>query len=141
MNNARYKRSYFQSHLLGVPELFIGYHTNNLLCRTELLRVADLPSKITIPQWNPQIDLDRGYAVLNAIKKDCSNKLARCTYDNRISDHKVWRVDVHNGETQIQELTAQEANCLGESGTRTGIVPNQVIEELRRVTKEMPSVK
>ncbi|KIM76424.1 hypothetical protein PILCRDRAFT_91650 [Piloderma croceum F 1598] len=36
---AWYKKSYLQSHLLGVSELLIGHHSNDILRRTELLQV------------------------------------------------------------------------------------------------------
>jgi hypothetical protein len=47
-----------------------------------------------------------------------------------VSDDRVWRVEVMNRTTRIQELTAREA--IFDSEKRIGIVPSRVIEVLRR---------
>src|ERR1700685_1555416 len=87
-----YKKSYLQSHLLGVSELFVGYHSNSILHRTESLYVADIPSKIGREdrRWNPQTELDRGYTVLTGIKKRCSEQLSQSVGADGLSDDKVW---------------------------------------------------
>ena len=138
-----YKQVFLQSHLLGVSELFIGHHSDNILHRTEPLRVTDIPSKIAAeiaklyqnPKiWNPQIVLDQGYAALTAIIQTCSEQSVQC-----LDVDRVWRVEMANRVTKIQELTAQEAKNLAitnESMKRIGIVPSRVIEVLRVTSKE-----
>jgi hypothetical protein len=137
---AWYKKSYFQSHLLGVSELLIGHHSNNILRRTELLHVADIPSKIaeTGPPWNRrtwnhQAALDQGYATLTAIIQSCSEQMVQ-----RSGVDRVWRVEV-GAVTKIQELTVQEVNNLASTNDpvkRIGIVPSRVIDELRMMSTE-----
>jgi hypothetical protein len=122
-----------QSHLLGVCELLIGHHSDNILRRTELLRVADIPLKIAEigRTWNHQAVLDQGYATLTAIIQSCSKQIVQCS-----SVDRVWRVEV-GVETMIQELTAQEVNNLTSTNDpvkRIGIVPCRVIDELRMVS-------
>jgi hypothetical protein len=126
-----------QSYLLGVSELLIGYHSNNVLLRTELINVADIPSKIGGEgrSWNPQTELDRGYTALTAIRQSCSEQLVQCS---GVSDDRVWRVEVMKRTTKILELTAQEVSDLeitSDSEKRIGIVPSRVIEGLRMVSK------
>ena len=122
-----------QSHLIGVCELLIEHHSDNILRRTELLRVADIPSKIAKigRTWNPQAALDQGYATLTFIIQRCSKEIVQCS-----SVDRVWRVEV-GAETMIQELTAQKVNNLTSTNDpvkRIGIVPCRVIDELRMVS-------
>jgi len=140
---AWYKKSYLQSHLLGVSELFIGYHSNRILRRTESVYVADIPSKIGRENqpWNPQTELDRGYTALAAIKKSCTEQLAQSAGVDRLSDDKVWRMEVKDIVTKVHELTGEEVCDLAPPSNleekRIGVVPFRVIEELRRISKEM----
>jgi RAT1-interacting protein len=133
-----YKRSYLQCYLLGVPELFIGYHSNGILRSTEALFISDIPSKIVNQgqPWNPQVELDRGYAVLTTIRESCAEHLAQRSNTDGMSNDKVWHVKVRNKETKVQELTMQEARNLTSADDleqRIGIVPTRVVEELRRI--------
>lgn len=130
---AWYKKSYMQSHLTGISELFVGYHSNDILRRTEMLCIADIPSKILSngQPWNPQKELDRGYATLTAIRKSCSEQLAKCSSDG-ITDDKVWRVNVLRKGIYIRELAADSlAFAISDREERIGIVPLKVIKELR----------
>jgi hypothetical protein len=135
-----------QAHLLGVSELFVGYHSNSILHRTESLYVADIPSKIGREdrRWNPQTELDRGYTVLTGIKKRCSEQLSQSAGADGLSDDKVWRVEVQGAETKVRELTGEEVYDLAPASDlekRIGIVPCRVIDGLRRFSKEMQPVK
>jgi len=132
-----YKKLYMQSYLLGVPELFIGYHSDSILRRTEAINVADLPSRMGRggQSWNPQPELDRGYTALTAIRRSCSEQLAQCP---SICDDKVCRVEVAKGIVKIRALTAPEVSDLeitSGSEQRIGIVPSEVIERLRMVSE------
>jgi len=135
---AWYKKSYFQSYILGVSELLIGHHSNNILLRTESLRVADIPSIIAgrgpcNRTWNPQIALDQGYATLTTIIQSCAEQqIVQYSGVDR-----VWRVEL-GGVTKIRELTTQEVNNLASINDpmkRIGIVPSRVIDELRMIQK------
>lgn len=130
-----------QSHLLGVNELFIGYHNDSVLSRTEFLPVVEILSRVGRmgQPWNPQTMIDRGHATLTTIRDLC-----RQDADNspRGFDGSIWRVEARNSHPKItcRKLDAREVITLGnqhieESRERIGIVPLDVVRRLREESK------
>jgi RAT1-interacting protein len=125
-----YDRWHMQSYLLGVPKIFVGFHTWGLqINHTTTIRTCDIKTR------NFDEHMARGYRALLAIR---SYVLSEREIDPE--DDKIWRITVVKGNlTEKRLLSALEAeqvktrreDPLMASVTRIGIVPHSMIEMLR----------
>jgi hypothetical protein len=131
-DNTTYRKWYLQSHLLGIPEIFVGYRDDaDILRHTKTIAVADIPQKITGPgclSWNPQQNIDWGFRVLTALRKYCNN--------SGKAEETVWRVEVRGFGTgiNIREPSEREVGQLNDNSEprRLGIVPEWFVNEVRK---------
>jgi hypothetical protein len=110
-----------QSHLLGTPEIFVGFPDSTGVvrsCRT--FAVAEKPPA--------QHSLDWGVRVIHSLKTYC----ASCPEDSK-GILKVWRVEARKKNVDIRELHGKEIQTLNKGGVpRNGIIPISFMEGLRR---------
>ncbi|ESK86829.1 dhp1-interacting protein [Moniliophthora roreri MCA 2997] len=124
-----YDRWHMQSYLLGVPEIFVGYHTWNLqISHTDTIRTAEIKTH----KFDGHIA--RGYRALSSLRSYISREQSNST------DDTIWRVTVDNGRlANVQKLSPSEAETVKkrrEDSSRTpieriGIVPKSMIDALR----------
>jgi hypothetical protein len=107
-----------QSHLLGTPEIFVGFPDSKGIVRSyKTFTVQDMQS--------PQSRIDWGARVLHSLRAYCS----RSAHAN--GSFKVWRVEARNKHVDIRELGAKEVKKLNRGGVpRNGIIPVSFIKSL-----------
>jgi hypothetical protein len=110
-----------QSHLLGTPEIFVGFPDSTGVvrsCRT--FAVAEKPPA--------QHRIDWGARVIHSLRTYC----ASCP-ENAKGILKVWRVEARKKNVDIRELHGKEIQTLNKGGVpRNGIIPISFMEGLRR---------
>ncbi|KAJ6608116.1 hypothetical protein B0H10DRAFT_2439227 [Mycena sp. CBHHK59/15] len=109
-----------QSHLVGTPEIFVGFPDS-----TGVLRSFD--SRPVQDMAYAQSKFDWGARVLHSLRKHCADGVAT---DGAL---KVWRVQTRSGRVDIRELDASEVKRMNKGGrARNGILPLSFIRGLEK---------
>ncbi|EEB89975.1 hypothetical protein MPER_11877 [Moniliophthora perniciosa FA553] len=126
-----YDRWHMQSYLLGVPEIFVGYHTWNLqISHTNTIRTAEIKTH----KFDGHIA--RGYRALSSLRSYISREQTRSSS----IDDTIWRVTIDSGRlANVQKLSPVDAETVKKRREdplkapieRIGIVPRSMIEALR----------
>ncbi|KAJ7892613.1 hypothetical protein B0H13DRAFT_2038285 [Mycena leptocephala] len=116
--NRNLKKWQMQSHLLGTPEIFVGFPDSKGIVRSyKTFTVQDMQS--------PQSRIDWGARVLHSLRAYCSRSA------NANGSLKVWRVEARNQHVDIRELGAEEVERVNRVGVpRNGIIPVSFIKSL-----------
>ncbi|KAJ6594873.1 hypothetical protein B0H19DRAFT_1225863 [Mycena capillaripes] len=117
-NIPNWKKWEMQSHLLGTPEIFVGF--------PDATGVVRAFKKFTAQDIHPpQYRIDWGARVIHSLKAFCARSV------NANGSLKVWRVQARNQHVDIHELGFKEIQKLNKGGVpRNGIIPVSFIKGL-----------
>lgn len=106
--------------LVGIPKIFVGWHLDGRLVRTEMLRVEEMERST----WDIQNHLNWAYRVLSTLRDFC--------IQGDQGKHRVWRAQVGGPShgIQIRELGAEEVRRLNRGEERVGILPKWYVDGL-----------
>ncbi|KDR76133.1 hypothetical protein GALMADRAFT_462464 [Galerina marginata CBS 339.88] len=120
---------YFQSFLLGVPEIVVGFRTPaGVVTTVQSFKTIQLPRLVRGKPgaWDPVLCLDWGYKFLTFLKD-----LVRSTAGD--SDSSVWRVKfVPASGVSVEALDSKGIEDVVNGEDRVGFLPKWYWEEIRR---------
>ncbi|KAF9267999.1 RAI1-domain-containing protein [Marasmius fiardii PR-910] len=105
---------YFQSFLLGVPEIIVGFRTaKGYLTSVESFKTIEIPRMVRGKPggWEPSVCLGWGYRFLRKLLDTCT-------------EGKLWRVDFIPGSgARVRELSGDEMAEVINGEERVGFLP------------------
>ncbi|KAF8627064.1 hypothetical protein AX17_006403 [Amanita inopinata Kibby_2008] len=119
---------YFQSYLLGVPDIVVGFRTpKGVLTRLQHLQTQQIPRLVRGKPgtWNPMVCFEWGYEFLSSVK-------ARVLADSRdgAGTDAVWRASFMPGNGVLfRKLDQAEVNEVVGGEDRIGFLPRWYWEE------------
>ncbi|KAJ6594883.1 hypothetical protein B0H19DRAFT_1366627 [Mycena capillaripes] len=121
-NIPNWKKWEMQSHLLGTPEIFVGF--------PDATGVVRAFKTFTAQDIHPtQYRIDWGARVIHSLKAFCT-----CSV-NASGSLKVWHVQARKQHVDIRELGFKEVQKLNKGGVpRNGIIPVSFIKGLETTT-------
>ncbi|KAF8150025.1 RAI1 like PD-XK nuclease-domain-containing protein [Crassisporium funariophilum] len=128
---------YFQSFLLGVPEIVVGFRTPAGVVNTvQSFKTIQLPRLVRGKPgaWDPLVCLEWGHRVLTFLK----DSVRRTARDGNELPVPVWRVKFVPGSgISVDELDRAGVEDVVNGEDRVGFLPTWYWEELRR--EEQPT--
>ncbi|KAF8972217.1 RAI1-domain-containing protein [Flammula alnicola] len=125
---------YFQSFLLGVPEIVVGFRTPaGVVSTVQSFKTIQLPRLVRGKPgaWDPLVCLDWGYQVLTFLK-DMARGTAR---DPNGFPVPVWRVKFVPGKgVNVEELDSAGIEEVANGEDRVGFLPKWYWDELQQET-------
>ena len=114
-----WKKCYMQSHLIGVPQVFVGFHENGIL-HPENTGIVDVKNIPTIMNKNFPYEFQR---TINRGCKALSEVWRHCKESSRDADERILRVQVRSSSLRIRELSVEEVEAINVGDARKGILP------------------
>lgn len=111
--------------LVGIPKIFVGWHKDGRLHRTQTLMVEEM-EKAT---WDIPARLTWAYQVLSSLRDFCMQG------GSGIDGHRVWRAQVGGPSygVQVRELGETEVRLLNRGEERVGILPKWYVDGLNEL--------
>lgn len=108
--------------LVGIPKIFVGWHKDGRLQRTQTLIVDEMEQAT----WDIQSRLTWAYQVLSTLRDFCMQGASG------MDGRQVWRVQVGGPShgIQIRELGEEEVRRLDRGEERVGILPKWYVDGL-----------
>lgn len=132
----KFLKFYFQSFLLGVPEIIVGFRTPSGELRSlQSFQTMNIPS-LAIGKnnaWDPRVCLDWGHRFMSALKDVVRQAVHNDTDSSEASRIKVWRAAFGTGSGVNVSLLDDAGVREVEAGEdRVGFLPRWYWDELRR---------
>ncbi|KAF5340876.1 hypothetical protein D9758_012156 [Tetrapyrgos nigripes] len=123
---------YFQSFLLGVPEILVGFRTvSGQLSTTQSFKTIEIPRMVRgkLGAWDPAICLDWGYQFLTFLKDTVTKG----------DPENVWRVKfLPKRGVHVTRLDSAEVAVVENGEERKGILPFWYWARIRATTSPSP---
>ncbi|KAK0445877.1 hypothetical protein EV421DRAFT_1795333 [Armillaria borealis] len=117
-------RWYFQSSLIGVPTIVLGWHKEGVLTAVDMIDVASMVNETTLQQR-----YDNTAIFLSALRRHCM------VHAMEKGENPIWRVmtknQLHQGAT-IRALNSEEIQSLNRGDERVGILPIWFVTALQK---------
>ncbi|KAK0202236.1 hypothetical protein DFS33DRAFT_1507238 [Desarmillaria ectypa] len=117
-------RWYFQSSLIGVPTIVLGWHKEGVLTAVNVIDITTMVNETTVQQ-----SYDSTAIFLASLRKHCM------VHAMEKEDNPIWRVvtkgRLHRGAT-IRALNSEEVQSLNRNDVRIGILPSWFVTTLQK---------
>ncbi|KAK0487918.1 hypothetical protein IW261DRAFT_655727 [Armillaria novae-zelandiae] len=117
-------RWYFQSSLIGVPTIVLGWHKGGVLTAVDMIDVVSMVNETTLQQ-----KYDDTGIFLSALRRHCIEH----AMERR--ENQIWRVmtkkQLRQGAT-IRALNSEEVQLLNRKDERVGILPSWFVTALQK---------
>ncbi len=117
-------RWYFQSSLVGVPTIVLGWHKEGVLTKVDMIDVPSMVNETTLQQ-----SYDSTAIFLSALRRHCM------VHAMEKGEDPIWRVMTKSGLHQkatIRALNSEEAQSLNRNDERVGILPSWFMTALQK---------
>ncbi|KAF9446833.1 RAI1-domain-containing protein [Macrolepiota fuliginosa MF-IS2] len=122
---------YFQSFLLGVPEIIVGFRTpGGVVSMVQPFRTVEIPRLVRGKPgaWDPLLCLDWGNRFLTLMQ---NTVVAHSPADDASSGPSVWRVRFSPGTgIRVRQLNATDMEDVMRGEDRVGILPRWYWDEI-----------
>ena len=128
---------YFQSFLLGVPEILVGFRTSQgKLTTLQSFRTIEIPRAVRGKQgaWDPSVCLSWGERLLEFLKCNLEESFKT---DGSPGEERVWRVKFTPKEgVMLRMLDGDEVEDVVGGEERVGFLPQWFVDETRASQEE-----
>lgn len=138
LGSQRLKKFFLQSHLMGVPEIFVGYcgKGSSVLRSTDTISVDEIPEMIkrSSPKWIVETALSTAHRILAAVRDHCF----RSQQAGESQDSQVWGFrlnanassDLNDKSLDIWMLEHDDMRIINKGEDRFGILPHWFVDRL-----------
>ncbi|KAK0498012.1 hypothetical protein EDD18DRAFT_128390 [Armillaria luteobubalina] len=116
-------RWYFQSSLIGVPTIILGWHKDGVLTTVDAIDVATMFDETTLQQRYDNVAM-----FLASLRRHCM------THIMEKAGNPIWRVIIHKRlrRPTIHALNPEDVRSLNRHGARIGILPIWFVRALQK---------